>query len=200
LTTSNANTQINRLSVNSNIVNPKECWHSKRDACKRRYYYTHTLTVDSVQVIHKRWTTSNESLFRDIRKRGATSNEMIFLVIRKRGTTSNETLCVLSDIIKWLYILFGLFATVLTHKYTVCLLTVILSTQNSACILKEMPVNKDITTLIHYLLIVFGLSTKGGQPAMKRFFWLSAKGGQPAMKHFCWLSAKGGQPAMLTHK
>ncbi len=84
----------------------------------------------------------------------------------------------------------------LTHKYTVCLLTVIMSTQKSACILKEMPVNEDITTLIHYLLIVFGLSTKGGQPAMKRFFWLSAKGGQPAMKSFFWLSAKGGQPAM----
>ena len=63
--------------------------------------YSLTLTVDSVQVIHKRRTTSNETLFP---------------VIRKRGTTSNETLCVLSDIIKWLYILFGLFGTVLTHK------------------------------------------------------------------------------------
>ena len=119
-----ANTQIYRLSVNSNYVDPKECLHSKRDACKRRYYYTHTLSVDSVRVIHKRWTTSNETLFRVISKRGATSNKKIFLVIRKRGTTSNEklflvickrwttsneTCCVMSDIIKWLYILFGLF-------------------------------------------------------------------------------------------
>jgi hypothetical protein len=59
-----------------------------------------------------------------------------------------------------------------------------MSTQKSACILKEMPVNEDITTLIHYLLIVFRLSTKGGQPVIKRFFRLSAKGGQPAMKRF----------------
>jgi hypothetical protein len=60
-----------------------------------------------------------------------------------------------------------------------------MSTQKSACILKEMPLNKDSITLIHYLLIVvFRLSTKGGQPAMKRFFRLSAKGGQPEMKRF----------------